>query len=276
MRAATWSSRPAGRSTNFTGGGKHVGHETTGAALPSKLRKEPLVDAVFEMRFDSQLPVASIWPGMLYGALPGEKTMENFPLITLPKELRDQDPNLVHSPLCRISWGDFWVLLGDHVFCVAAKLPYQGWAKFSEAIQIAFEVVLRTEMITAVTRCSIKYVDILDSIPLEASDCFNFELALGGRSPTAGNFHVRMESLEGVMLHSIQVGSSAQYGLTDGKMLSGPVLDIDSVLSLNPERPLDFLKSLPERANQLHDANKRLVFDCLSAAALDYLEPIYE
>jgi len=258
------------------GGHKQVGYEMAGAALPSKLGKEPLIDAVFEMRFNSHMPVASIWPGMLYGELSGEKSMENLPLISLPKEIRDQDPNLIHSPICRISWGGFWILLGDHVFCVAAKLPYQGWAKFSEAIQTAFAVVLRTQMVTSVTRCSIKYVDILDSVPLEASDCFNLDLALGGRSPTGSNFHVRMESREGDLLHSIQVGSAAQYNLADGRMLSGPVLDVDSVMALNAEDPQIFLERLPNRTERLHSANKQVVFDCFSKAALEYLEPVYE
>ncbi|MDH0745776.1 TIGR04255 family protein [Pseudomonas sp. GD03842] len=234
------------------------------------------MDAVFEMRFDSQMPVASIWPGMLYGELPGEKSMENLPLVSLPKEIRDQDPNLVHSPLCRISWGDFWILIGDRVFCVAAKLPYSGWDKFSAAIDTAFGVVLRTNMVTAVNRCSIKYVDILDSIPLDASQCFKFELTLGGRSPTESTFHVRMDSREGALLHMIQVGSAAQYELAGGQLLSGPVLDIDSVYNIGSEDPKVFLSKLSERANELHAANKRVVFDCLSSAALAYLEPTYE
>ena len=258
------------------GGVRLVGHKMAGAALPSKLGKEPLVDAVFEMRFVSNMPVASIWPGMLYHALPGEKSMENLPLISLPKEIRDQDPNLVHSPLCRMSWGNFWILLGDHVFCVASKLPYQGWSEFTKAIETAFQVVLKANMITSVTRCSIKYVDILNAIPLEPSACFNFDLALGGRSPNDSNFHVRMESREGSLLHNIQVGSAAQYGLVDGSVLSGPVLDIDTVLDLDAENPQVFLERLSERAELLHSANKQVVFDRFSKAALEFLEPVYE
>lgn len=257
-------------------GEQAVGQKMARAALPRKLGKEPLMDAVFEMRFDSHVPVASIWPGMLYGTLEGDKSMENLPLTSLPKEFRDLDPNLIHSPLCRISWGGFWILLGDHVFSVAAKLPYPGWEKFSQAISTAFGVVLRTGMITSVKRCSIKYVDILDGIPLEASSCFNFELALGGRSPKGRPFHVRMEHMEEDLIHSIQVGSAAQYTLTTGAMLSGPVLDIDSVLNLDNEAPELFLEKLTQRTEWLHSANKRVVFDCLSAAALEYLEPVYE
>lgn len=131
-------------------------------------------------------------------------------------------------------------------------------------------------MVTAVNRCSIKYVDILDSIPMEASACFNFDLVLGGRSPTWSNFHVRMESQDQDLLHTIQVGSAAQFTLTSGSILSGPLLDVDSVLNLGSEGPEEFLGKLAERTEWLHTANKRVVFDCLSSAALDYLEPVYD
>jgi hypothetical protein len=34
--------------------------------LPTKLKKEPLVDAVFELRFYSSAPASSIFPGFFF------------------------------------------------------------------------------------------------------------------------------------------------------------------------------------------------------------------
>ncbi len=39
--------------------------------LPLKVRKEPLVEAVFEMRFDASLPASNILPGVIFGELEG-------------------------------------------------------------------------------------------------------------------------------------------------------------------------------------------------------------
>ncbi|OSN22939.1 hypothetical protein BV341_00358 [Pseudomonas syringae pv. actinidiae] len=244
--------------------------------LPSKLGKEPLVEAVFEMRFDSSAPVSSIWPGILYGSLPGDKTMENYPAFGIPKEMRDSDPNLAFVPLCKLSWGDYWIIIGDRLFAVAAKIPYVGWNQFKQAIIQAFDIVLTSHMITSVSRCSIKYIDILDGVPLTPSSCFKLQLDLGGRGPSDNDFHVRLGIKEDNITHSLQVASSASITMVSGRVLNGPVLDVDSSIEIGSESPEDFLKSVSDRSELLHESNKRLIFDCLSAEALAYLEPKYE
>lgn len=244
--------------------------------LPSKLGKEPLVEAVFEMRFESSVPASSVWPGILYGKLPGEKTMENFPAFGIPKEMRDGDPNLRFVPLCKLSWGDYWIIIGDRLFAVASKIPYQGWSDFKEAISKAFEIVLKSETITTVSRCSIKYIDILDGISLKPSECFNLKLELGGRGPDENEFGVRLGINEDAVTHSLQIASAASMTLLTGRTVTGPVLDVDSAIEIGGEHPEVFFGSLSERAEMLHESNKRLVFDCLSAEALASLEPEYE
>lgn len=244
--------------------------------LPKKLAKEPLVDAVFEMRFESSMPVSSIWPGILYSELHGEKTLEHLPAVGLPRELRDSDPNLAYTPLCKLSWGDFWILIGDRVFAVAAKIPYQGWASFKQAIIKAYSIVLCTSMVNSISRCSIKYVDILEDIALDPSACFNLDLKLGGRLPLGNDFHVRLGFEDGGFTHTLQIASEGVTSLVNGRTINGPVLDVDSVLNLHNEDSNAFLAQLENRAEEIHSANKRIVFDCLSAEALAYLEPSYE
>jgi uncharacterized protein (TIGR04255 family) len=244
--------------------------------LPVKLAKEPLVDAVFEMRFDSTMPVASIWPGMLFSALPGEKSLESLPPVAIPKEIRDSDPNLAFVPLARLSIDDYWLIIGDRVFAVAAKLPYRGWESFKAAILKSFTIVLNTPFVTSVSRCSIKYVDILSGVPIAPDRCYNLDLQLGGRSTESNDFHVRLGFVDSGITHNLQIASMASTTLAAGDSLNGPLLDVDSVMEMSPEAPLDFLAQLGDRAQALHDSNKQLVFDCLSAEALEYLEPTYE
>lgn len=259
----------------FSGGVQVFGAELS-KGLPTKLAKEPLVDAVFEMRFESDMPVSSIWPGILYSELLGAKSMESLPAAGVPKEYRDTDPSLMYSPLCKISWGDYWILIGDRVFAVASKIPYPGWDGFKQAILTIFGVVLRQDMIRSISRCSIKYVDILDGIPVRPSDCFNLELTLGGRLPHGNDFHVRLGLEEAGLTHTLQIASEGQAQLVSGRIVSGPVVDADSVMAINDEDASTFLYQLEKRAGVIHAANKRIVFDCLSAEALSYLEPTYE
>lgn len=244
--------------------------------LPTKLAKEPLVEAIFEMRFSSNMPVSSIWPGILYNGLRGEKSMEHLPTIGIPKEIRDQDPNLMYAPVCKVSWGNYWILIGDRVFALASKIPYEGWPNFKASILEAFKVVLDTGMIGTVSRCSLKYIDILEGTNIDPAACFNFELSLGGNSPGHSDFHVRLGVREGQITHTLQVASEAKVSIYTGRVISGPVIDVDSVMDLPFETSVGFLQSLSDRVEELHSANKQVVFNCLSKAALDYLEPSYE
>lgn len=246
-----------------------------GKVYPSKLAKEPMIEAVFEMRFDSSAPVAAMLPGILYSKLEGPLTMEQLPSQAMPKELRAIDPNLMHLPLTKCSWGNYWLLVGDRVFSVASKLPYNGWADFYEKIVTAFTVVLGTGMIESVSRCSIKYVDILDSVPLEPSDCFNMNLSVGGHE-SPSNFHVKVGVTEQGVSHTIQLISSATTQLFTGRQLNGPLIDVDSVMEIGSENSETFLLKLAERAELLHRTNKETVFEAISKSAMDYLEPSYE
>ena len=75
--------------------------------LPKKLKKEPLIDAVFEVRFTSAFPAGGVLPGLLFGNLDGDKKIEQLPLLQLPQVIRDADPNLRFAPLSRLDWGNF-------------------------------------------------------------------------------------------------------------------------------------------------------------------------
>lgn len=244
--------------------------------LPKKLGKEPLVEAIFEMRFESQFPVSTIWPGILYSSLSGEKTMEQLPSLSIPKEIRDSDPNLAFVPVCRISWGNYWILIGDRVFAVATKIPYKGWDDFKSHLLGAYMPVLNTGMIKSISRCSMKCIDVLDKVPFEASECFRLQCAIGERNAAGNSFHVNIGIKEQDVSHTVQVNSLATMNLVTGGQLVGPLLDVDSVIELGGEASELFIAKFVERAEKLHDLNKRVVFDSFSDKALEYLEPTYE
>lgn len=246
-----------------------------GKILPSKLAKEPMIEAVFEMRFESSAPVAAMLPGILYSKLTGSLSMEQLPPHAMPKEIRDADPNFQHLPLTKCSWGNYWILIGDRIFSVASKLPYAGWSDFRQKIEEAFGVALETGMITTVNRCSIKYVDILDAIPLSPSDCFNMSLAVGSIDGK-DNFHIKVSAIQDGLTHTVQLVSNAMTQLYDGRPLQGPLIDVDSIMEIPAEDSGAFASSLIERANALHAANKKTVFDAISELALKHLEPSYE
>jgi hypothetical protein len=96
--------------------------------LPKKLGKEPLVEALFEMRFKPKGPVSSILPGLVFTKFSGEKKIENLPFAGLPEQILARiDPNVRYTPLVRIHWDNFMILCSNQSAGLACKLPYPGW-----------------------------------------------------------------------------------------------------------------------------------------------------
>lgn len=244
--------------------------------LPIGLKKTPLIDAIFEMRFVTSAPFASVMTGIIYSKLPGEKYIEQLPVAQFPKEIRDADPNLEFAPSVKIGWGDFWIFLGDRVFSVACKIPYPGWDSFSKAIHDAFEVACDPGLVGAVTRYSMKYVNLVE-VPGESfpADVFNLNAVVGGKEISRKSFQIRTDFEERPYVHTVQLVSQASVNLIDVGYKAGAVIDVDSVCQLPMESPKDFLENLDLRSSDLHLKTKSIFFECLSSEALEWLEPIY-
>jgi len=246
--------------------------------VPTKLMREPLIDAVFEMRFEADSPVSSILPGFLYSSLPGEKVIEHMPVMNIPKEFRENDPNFRYAPLIRISWGSFWLFVGDHVFSVSSKLPYPGWSALRSAVLDVFALVCKSGFITSISRCSMKYVDLIsDESGMLPADIFDLSIVIGGAKAGVNDFQVRADIRADNYNHIVNLVSNASTHLIGTESpLAGSIVDIDTVLDLDSESPEEFLMALPDRADSIHSANKKLFFSSLTPLALNWLEPRYE
>jgi uncharacterized protein (TIGR04255 family) len=129
--------------------------------LPTKLAKEPLLDAVFEVRFSKSTELASLLPGYLFARLEGlSGVVEPLPASQMPRAIREADPTsqLIHAPLVRMQWRQFAVLIGDVSVAIACKLPYPGWASFRPAIEELLRCAVDTKVVGQVQRYSLKYV----------------------------------------------------------------------------------------------------------------------
>lgn len=245
--------------------------------LPKKLKKEPLVDAIFELRFSSKTPASSILPGILFSALPEEKVIEPLPAAQLPKQLRDADPNLQYAPVVRLLWKEFFILISDRSIAVACKIPYPGWSKFKDAIIPVIKVLGENSVMESIQRYSLKYVDLIPSNKLkEQGSLINFSASLGSHKLEKEVFQFRIEIPQDNYIHAIQIVSSAGLTLTDGTNKEGMVIDIDSICNVDNQRFDDFNKGFYEKLDKIHHENKLLFIKCLTPETLEYLEPTYE
>lgn len=245
--------------------------------LPHKLKKEPLSDAIFELRFSSKSPASSILPGILFSALPEEKVIEQLPAAQFSKQFRDTDPNLQYAPVVRLIWKEFFILVSDRSLAVACKIPYPGWSEFKDAIIKVIKVLSDSSVIENIQRYSLKYVDLIPSNNLKEQVSFiNFIARLGDHKLEKEVFQFRIEIPQDKYIHAILIVSSAVLTLNDGTKKEGIVIDIDSICNIDNQSFNDFNTGFNEKLDDIHLKNKEMFFECITPETLKYLEPIYE
>lgn len=246
-------------------------------SLPIKLKKEPLIDAIFEVRFSSKVPASVVVPGFLFTKLEGEKTIESLPISQLPKLVRDADPNLKFVPLSRIDWKLFFISIGDFSISVSCKHPYSGWASFKPAIVAVMKALEESNIVNAVERYSMKYVDMIPSSNNQQKvSMINFKVSIAGHELEKEPFQLRIEIPRDGLVHAVQVVSSAQATLHNGNVMEGLIVDVDSFSAQDGISMQSLLEGLEEKLEAIHSSNKAMFFDCISLETVESLEPIYE
>ena len=246
--------------------------------LPTKLIKEPLIDAVFEMRFSASGPASNILPGFIYSQLNGQKNIEALPISEIPKHIRDNDPDLQFSPIVQIHWKCYLILISDKSVALACKQPYPGWRDFKKSIQEVVELVSKVGIIQTVHRFALKYIDIIPSDSVKEQVSFiNLTAKLGKHTLEKEPFLFRIEIPRDNVINAIQVLSSASVTLADGTRKTGLIIDIDTICNIHDQQKItDFSNLLSENLDQMHRINKETFFECITLETLDSLEPQYD
>jgi uncharacterized protein (TIGR04255 family) len=244
--------------------------------LPHKLAKQPVIEAIFEMRFKSQAAVSSILPGFLFTKLSGEKSIERLPAAEFPQQMRHIHPALQFAPLVRVRWDAFFILIGDRNVGLACKIPYPGWQAFKATILQLVEWVTQVSIIESVERAALKYTNIIPSELGDARSLVKFELLVGEHSAAGDKFQIRVEVPKDDLLHVVQIISSGTAMLADGTSRTGVTLDIDTIAAIANIPFQKFAGTLADRIEAVHRENKVMFFDCLKPETIKKLEPSYD
>ena len=245
--------------------------------LPKTLDREPLVDAVFEVRMGGTPHMADLLSGALFGQLTPKPTLQRLPAAEIPQPIREQDPNLYFAPVIRLDWGEFTISFGDRNLVIACKLPYPKWPRFKDAILSIVGKVAAVGIAGAVERYSVKYVNLIQAPTLEAQIAkINMAVRVGEVEAKDDHLSVQVHRNEGDTLHIMSVVTGAQGKLADGKVISGAVVDIDSIRNAHFPDFAAFAARLEPAVEDLRQANKVKFFSCLTEATVNEMGPKYD
>lgn len=245
--------------------------------LPRVLEREPLIDAVFEMRIVGTPPLADFLPGAIFASLSEKPVISRLPAAEFPYPIRANDPALQFSPILRLDLGQFWLSVGDRNFVISCKLPYPKWPSFKAAILDLTARIAGVGVTGKVERYSVKYVNLIEgSSNSDQIDKIDMAIRLGSVEVSGDHMSLQVHRQEGDILHILSVITGAEAQLPNGSMVGGVVVDVDSIRSLPGPEFADCVAGLEPGLEELRQANKAKFFGCLKESTIQEMGPIYD
>lgn len=237
-------------------------------ALPKELSPNPLVTSTVEVRFRSEIETLKLFP-LVYS-----RFCKDLPILNenkIPKEIRDNNPNLAFSPDYTLSNDDYSLSFSDKMIAFENVSKYKLWDNYFPFIELHLNEFYELGIIKMVERIGVRYASVLDeagSINQVLKHVPN--MPIKGYSEKFNSY--RSHLMKGELNFVLQIASNAK-ATKNNLSLSGVYIDIDAFYLGNVEandrnRVLDLI-------NQLHNEEKELFFNLLRPEFIDTLNPTY-
>jgi uncharacterized protein (TIGR04255 family) len=135
--------------------------------LPRKLKKDALVEVLFEVRFStSTLP--EVFIGKLIAAISALESgmlIERLPMADVPAPIRKSDPNFAYQPTIQIKNkdGNRIARISEMAASWHAVSAYPGWPAFRKEIEKFNKAVAGAVEGTTVERFALRYLNFLNA-----------------------------------------------------------------------------------------------------------------
>lgn len=247
--------------------------------LPAKLAKEPLVEAVCELKVDSEVELHTVVPGLLYASLGEITAIEQMPASNVPANIRASLPGLMDAPLVRMHWNEYSILCGRSSVAVASRLPYEGWNTFKLHICNIFKTMLNKTPVRSIQRYSVKYINLIEGDDLgQQHEALDWNLTVGEHPVVTGPVQLRCEiaGTDGMItVLQIVTGSIVQL-MNTPEVKHGCLVDTDTVMQYQTSDIQGFKEQLEDRLEAVKLENKKWMFESLKQSTIDQMGPTYD
>lgn len=245
------------------------------SALPEKLEKTPLVDAMFELRFEPKLESAGdLLPGMLYSFYNGKYSeAESLPLSNVPRELRKKNPTLKYNAHNQLTSKKNILRIGDRAVVLSIIYPYPGWTAFSKDILELLEKLRKTSLIKSTLRFSLRYINLIEAESNLQLALLNSKFEIAGEPVSELGLHVRSEVKTDSFLSILQIVTNSTGKIEGYDERKGVLIDIDTIQEASGE---SFWDNANERLDACHKVLKDRFYSLLLPETLESLGPNYE
>lgn len=239
------------------------------AKIPKKLASSPIHEVIFEIRYDGNYPEEALY-GMLFdvfGQFPNKSTAE-FPIMQIPKMIRDNDPNLRYQALYRVANDQFTFSIGPHSIIFSALKPYPGWVVWSQFFNPILATIKSKSIIKEVERTGLRYFNILEG---NIFDHINASLTLNESHVTTSpsSFYTVFE--QNGIYTILNVSNNA---IINGKQTQDSLIDVDCIHRFECEAE-SFFSAYQAVLEKSHQVNEQVFFGLIKAELLNRFGPEY-
>ena len=220
--------------------------------IPTKITPCPIVEAIAELRFVTNLPDDAVF-GVIYDKLcNGFGETEKLPVLQLPEAIRSQDPNLKYTPHYKLHKGNYRMQVGPKVFSLANVKEYVGWDTFSDKIKKTFEKLSELGIVDKIERFGLRYINFFADINIYEKSMLQMQLEDKNLFKNDNNLTIVMKT--GDFASKLAMVNNAQVKLQiPEKTAKGSIIDID--VSLERKIKVENINELIENA---HKEEKKL------------------
>ncbi len=236
---------------------------------PTKITPDPIIDAVVEFRFESEIPPDAIL-GMLFNVVRNDfPNFNKLPIADIPGELRQKDPQLKFAPCYQSISNGYRLNVGPNVISLGNPGDYVGWKEnFYPFLENIIKQLEKSGIVKRFTRIGIRYIDffeidIFEKITLSIS--FN-DAPLEAKQITVSTIFEHDQLITRV---NIQNNSTVIY---DNNNRTGSIIDTDTFFE--PKQDISF-KDLLFLLDKQHEVSLSVFFDLLQPDFLKTLNPEY-
>jgi len=238
--------------------------------LPYKIENCPIIDTVVEIRFISNLFPNAVF-GMIYNHFQKDYNpqVEKLPILQIPDQLRDIDPNFKFKPHYKLHSEKFSVQIGPDVIAISSSMPYVGWTDYSDYIFTFFERLFSLNIISQVIRLGVRYVNFFEA---DIYSSIKLSLSIDDNEHECKNTLIRTEILKNDFINTVHIANNVNR-LENGRPIFGSIIDIDTSRNYSNAQ---FICDYKNEIESAHDSEKELFFSLLKNDFLNSLKPIFK
>lgn len=238
--------------------------------IPKKIDNCPIVDSVVELRFNSSIFPNAVF-GLIFNSLQNDfPKVEKLPILQLPEQLRDSDPNFKFKTQYRLFSDDgYAVQIGPDVLVIGSPIPYPGWSNFFAKIKLVIEKVFQTGVIEEVLRLGVRFINFFD---LDVFENINLNIQINSASHKPRNTQLRTEIEKNGFMNTLNVANNAKQTIQNNEERNGSIIDIDTFKEYKGDTFKNIYESEIENA---HNLEKEIFFSLLKKEYLETFHPVY-